>query len=181
VIGMSGWGSNRSQGLASARQLVEALSRGWRPSPIGVPLHLPEGERCFTREQVEVFQFTEGEASYTHKSTAGYGLMGLAMATATHAGNKRRARRALRQAEARFRKVDEGTMYLTNRRFAIQGKGQWVDLWFDSIRMSNCDGEAIELQLANNAPLALRVWPADYHFALFRWLAHGELVQPPQA
>jgi hypothetical protein len=177
---MNGWNPNRERGLTAARQLVEALSSGWRPSPIGVPLHMPPGEFCYGQERVEIFQFMEGEAVYTHKSTMGFGLMGLAAAVTTTAGNKRRARRAMRKAEARFRKVDQGRMFLTNRRFALQGDSQWSDLWFDGIRMSSCDGEAIELHMANNPPLALRVWPADYHFAMFRWLAHGELVQLPQ-
>ena len=182
---MSGWGSsNRTESLEAARQLVQALNSGWRPSPLTVPVHLYPEEFCVFREKVEIFQFMEGEGVYTHKSSWGTGVLGLTLAATTAAGNRRRARKAAREMEARFRKVDDGIMFLTNRRFALQGDLQWTDLWFEGIRMSNCDGEAIELQLANSPPLALRVWPADYHFAMFRWLAYGELVglsdqQPP--
>ncbi len=181
---MSTWGSvsyaqHRHQGLAAARQLVGALSAGWRPTPIAAPFHLQQGESCFVREQVQVLQYLEGDGRYVHRSRVGFGAAGMAMVAAAAIGNSSRRRAAERDAQGRFRVIEQGTLFLTDQRFAIQGTRQWIDVWFPTVRMSTSDGEAITLHITDHAPTQLRVWPPDYHFALFRWLAYGELAHPP--
>lgn len=54
---------------------------------------------------------------------------------------------AARHAMAQWRPIDEGRVFVTNRRFAVQGSQQWNDIWYGSIRMSDCDSLAILIHL----------------------------------
>jgi len=126
-----------------------------------------------------VYQYLEGDGSYVHKTRVGFGFLGLAVAAGTAAGNKVREGRASAEAAARYRLVEQGPMYLTDQRLSVQGSAQWIDLWHSNVRASSCDGEAINLTVADLPPIQLRVWAADYWYVLFRWLAHNELVQLP--
>ncbi|MEU9406847.1 hypothetical protein AB0E08_14350 [Streptomyces sp. NPDC048281] len=168
--------------MAAAERLAQGLTSGWRPEAMQVPVHLASGEGCFAHENAQVLQFLEGDGTYLHKTSFGFSLVGLAMTMGTAIGNQARRRRAMQEAEGRFRPVDGGRMYMTNHRIAVQGRHQWIDLWFEDIRMSSCDTSCVYLTMGHTPPVALRVWPAPYHFTLYRWLAHGEIVhagQPP--
>jgi hypothetical protein len=97
----------------------------------------------------------------------------------TAAGNSARRARAAREAAPRFRPVDEGTVYLTDRRFVLQGRIQWSDYWHENVRMSTCDGSSITFELSGAPPIQLHVWPIDYYFALFHYLAYNDIIQIP--
>lgn len=169
----------RKQSLNEARNLTQALGSGWRPSALTVPIHLRPGEVCYAHGPAQVLQYLEGDGTYVHKSRAGFGMLGLAVVVGTAIGNKARASRAAQRAAPQFRQVDDGPLYLTDMRFAIQGRTQWIDLWHENIRMSSCDSDSISLDIADLPPIKLRIWPVDYYFALFRFLAHNEILQIP--
>jgi len=162
-----------------ARKLTEALSGGWRPDPIRTPIQLQPNEHCYAQEPVQVWQYLEGDGSYILKGGGGSGLVGVAVVAGTAMGNIARRRRAAREAAPRFRPVDQGTLFVTDMRFAIHGETQWTDLWYEHIRMSNCDSNGITLHLSNMPPTQLQVWPCDYHFALYHFLASGEIIEIP--
>jgi hypothetical protein len=161
------------------RRLTEGLSRGWRPEPIRVPIQLQPGEHCYAHGNAQVWQFLEGDSSYVHKSRLGFGLVGMAMVAGTAVGNTARKSRAAKEAAPRFRPVEQGPFYLTDRRFAIQGQTQWVDLWFSEIRMASCDSVGITLHISGLPPTQLQMWPIDYFFALYHFLANGEIIEIP--
>lgn len=177
--GSSPGGMSRYAGLAKARQLVGALESGWRPSPIAIPAHLESGESCYWHDRVQVAQWLEGSGDYLHKTAIGFGMVGLAAKGLTALGNKSRRNRAAVEYQARYRVVDEGGLYLTDRRFLVQGPRQWTDIWFGHVRTSGSDGEAVYLEMTGEPTLRLQVATPDHLFAFFRWLAHGELAHPP--
>jgi hypothetical protein len=168
---------DRRMAIAAGDRLADGLSSGWRPPEMRAPFHLGPNESCFSQENTEVLQYLEGDGTYTHTSASGSGAIGVALVVGSMIGNHARRQRAASEAAPRFRVVDGGRMYLTNRRFSVQGQHQWIDLWFEDIRMSSCDGASVNLTMGSIPAVALRVWPAPYHFALFRWLAHGEIVR----
>ncbi|MEU1480688.1 hypothetical protein [Streptomyces sp. NPDC005760] len=167
----------RETAIAAADRLADALSSGWRPQEIPAPFHMQPGEGCFGTENTQVLQYLEGDGSYWHTSAFGTGAVGIALTMGSMFGNRVRRQRAEAEAAPRYRLVEAGRMYLTNRRFSVQGQHQWIDLWFGDIRMSSCDGAAVFLTMGSIPAVALRVWPAPYHFTLFRWLAHSEIVR----
>jgi len=168
---------DRRTAIAAADRLADGLSSGWQPQEMPAPFHLRPGEGCFSQENTQVLQYLEGDGTYTHTSASGSGAIGVALVMGSMLGNHARRQRAAAEAAPRFRVVDAGRMYLTNRRFSVQGQHQWIDLWFEDIRMSSCDGASVFLTMGSIPAVALRVWPAPYHFALFRWLAHDEIIR----
>ena len=160
--------SSRSEG----RKLSVALASGWRPTGIAVPIQLRPGEVCYAHGQVQLWQFLEGDGSYIHKTRFGLSAVGLAMAAGTVAGNAARKSRAAREAEARFRPVDDGVLYLTDMRFAIHGRMQWTDLWYEDIRMVSCDSVGLTVQASGIPAIQLFSWPIDYFFVLYHYLAN---------
>lgn len=164
---------------AEGRKLTEALSTGWQPDPVAVPIQLQRGESCYAYNAAQLWQYLEGDGTYIHKSGGGFGLLGVAFAAGTAIGNSARKSRAAREAAARFRPVDQGTLYLTDRRFAVQGQAQWTDLWFGELRMSSCDGSSITLHMSGLPPMQIHTWPIDYYFALFHFLSTGNIIQIP--
>jgi hypothetical protein len=162
--------------LQAGQELVAALKAGWRPSPRPAPFHLPAGEVCYSQHAAQVSQLLEGDGTYLKKSTFGIGLVPFAMMATNAVGNSARKHRAAREAAPRFRPIDAGPLYLTNKRLAIQGQ-QWIDLWYDDIRMSYVDESAVTLELAGSTPVQLQTWPAYWVFAMLRFVAHGEIVE----
>ncbi len=73
-----------------------------------------------------------------------------------------------------------GELFVTNRRFAIQGARQWIDLWYQNIRMANCNGRAIELEMSGSPRIALEISAPDYWFVMFNKLAYDRIVMPPE-
>ena len=68
---------------------------------------------------------------------------------------------------------------MTDMRFAVQGQTQWVDLWYQNIRMSSCDGTSITIHITDIPPTQLHVWPTDYYFALYHFLANNKIIEIP--
>ena len=91
-----------------------------------------------------------------------------------------RKARAVREAAPQgWHPVDQGMLYLTNRRFAMQGQVQWHDLWFVHIHMSCCDSRTIQLKMSGSPPAALKVHGPDWWFVMFNKLAYDRVVNPP--
>lgn len=166
----------QSQSLAAGQQLTGALARGWRPAPIRVPFHLPPGECCYSHHQGDIAQLLAGDGTYVKKSTFGIGVLPFAMMAANAVGNSHRRNAAAREAMPRFRLLDSGNVYLTDRRLAIQGRMGWIDVWYQDIRMSYCDGIAVRLEMAGAPPLRLCAWPAYWIYAMIRFMSLGEIV-----
>ena len=162
--------------LAAGQELVAALRGGWTPTPQPSPFHVRPGEACYSSHRARVSQMLEGDGSYVKKSTFGIGLVPFAMMASNAVGNSVRKHRAAREAEARFRPIDAGALYLTNKRLAIQGQ-QWHDIWYDDMRMSYASEQAIILELAGGPPVQLETWPAYWVFDMLRFVAHGEIVE----
>lgn len=172
------------------RELAGAFNRGVEPKAVDVPMALRRDEFCFGHSGVLLLYYTEAEAAYLKKS-GGYvigsspggfalgALFSAAKFTTNVVGNQVRKSRAAREAAAQWRPVDQGTLYLTNRRFAVQGQAQWHDLWFDDIRMSDCDGRIIRLEMVGSPPLGVQVPGPDWWFVMFNKLAYGRVVMPP--
>ena len=164
---------------AEGRKLTAALAAGQRPTAKTVPFRLSPDEACYAEGPAQLWQFLEGDGTYVHKSGGGFGLLGLAVVAGTAAGNRARRSRAGREAAPRFRPVDEGTVYVTDKRFVIHGQTQWTDLWFENIRVATCDGTSITFELSGAPPMQLHVWPIDYYFALFHFLAYNDIIEVP--
>lgn len=164
---------------AEARKLTAALSAGQRPTVQPVPFRLTPGEACYAQGPAQLWQFLEGDGTYVHKSRGGFGLLGLALVAGTAAGNARRRSRAEQEAAPQFRPVDQGTIYLTDKRFTLQGQAQWTDITFENVRVARCDSVSITFELFGAPPLKVLAWPIDYYFALFHFLAYNDIIQIP--
>jgi len=186
---MSEW-QGTSPSRRTGRSLAQALRAGTQPQPIRARVHLEAEEFCVAELPVTVHQLLAGDGSYTHKS-GGYiigssvagAVLGGAFSAARFAvnvtGNQLREWRAARDAALQWRPVDAGRLYLTNRRFAIQG-AIWTDLWFRDIRLSGCDSEAIELHATGESPIRFEIPEPDYWFVLFNKLAFDTVVDAPE-
>ncbi|MEU4540574.1 hypothetical protein AB0G15_37620 [Streptosporangium sp. NPDC023825] len=174
----------------AGRGLALAFSRGLQPQAVDARMALHRDEFCVGQTPILLLCFTEAEAEYLRKS-GGYVVGGspggfvlgsmysAARLTGNIVGNRMRKAKAAREAAAQWRPVDQGTLYLTNRRFAVQGQSQWRDLWFENIRMSDCDGHAIRLEMSGSPSTALQVHNPDYWFVMFNKLAYDKVVTPP--
>ncbi|MEU4835720.1 hypothetical protein [Streptosporangium sp. NPDC023615] len=175
---------------AAGRELAHAFGRGVRPQAVDARMVLDRDEFCVGQVPAVVLLLTDAEAEYVRKS-GGYVLGGspaglvlgsmfsAARFTSNVVGNRMRKARAAREAAPQWRPADEGTLYLTNRRFAVQGRLQWHDLWFEHIRMSDCDGLTIRLELSGSPSTMLEVPHPDYWFVMFNKLAYDKVVVPP--
>lgn len=164
---------------AEGRKLAAALTNGWRPPALKVPIQLQPGENCYAHSQVQLWQFLEGDGSYVHKTRFGLSVVGLTMAAGTAVGNSARKARAAREAAPKFRPVDEGILYLTDIRFAIQGKMQWTDLWYEDIRMISCNSASMTIHASSIPPIQLYAWPIDNFFMLYHFLANHNIIAVP--
>ena len=159
--------------------LAKWLRSGWTPTPIQAPFPLQPDETCVGVVDGVVEQWLEGDGSYVHKSVAwAGGVGGLALGAATSAiGNARRRAKAAKEAAERWRAVDNPRIYITNQRFAMQGR-QWVDLWYPTLRTVTYDQAGVVVQTAGASAMRLRMLPPDYWFVLLRHLAYGEITDP---
>jgi hypothetical protein len=172
----------------AGRELAITFASGAQPKPVHVGLSLYPGEFCVGFIAGLVLQWLDNDVEYTKKS-GGYMLGGGGVGIAYNAtrltsnllGNGIRKARARHQAAFRWRTVDQGNIFITNRRFAIQGAAQWIDLWYEDIRMADCNGQAIELQISGVPRTALQIWPPDYWFVMFNKLAYDRVFLPPAA
>jgi hypothetical protein len=170
----------------SGRELALAFARGAQPQPVPVPLTLRGGEICVGSSAGVVLQWLEGQGEYVKKSGGymfGGGGLGLAFntlrLTSNLVGNSARRTRAGREATLQWRPVDQAQVYVTNSRFALHGSSQWVDIWYEDIRMSDCDGSVIQLEIAGLPRTALQIAYPDYWFVMFHKLAYDRVLIPP--
>lgn len=183
--------SNRfRESRLAGRELALAFSRGIQPQAIDARMALHRGEFCVGQVPTLLLRFTDAEVSYVRKS-GGYVVGGspgglvfgtmysAARLTSNILGNQARKAKAAREAAPQWRPIDQGMLYLTNRRFAIQGQVQWHDLWFEHVRMSDCDGQIIQLEMSGLPSTALEVHGPDYWFVMFNKLAYDKVVMPP--
>jgi hypothetical protein len=169
------------------KELATAFSRGVPPQPVATNLHLGPGEACFGQMPVTLLQWLEGDGGYM-KHGGGYvfggGAVGAVWNTARFAtnvvGNSKRRKDAEREAAGAWRPVDQGYLYLTNRRFAITAS-QWIDLWYEHVRTSEAGWGCIRLQLSGMPATALQIPYVDYWYVMFMKLAFGRVVMPPDA
>ena len=171
---------------ASGRRLATAFHNGAVPQPIAVRMALQPGEFCAGQIPVHIYQWLEGDGSYVKRSggwVIGGGVLGAmvsAVSVASNvAGNAARRASAARDAAGQWRHVETGTVYLTNRRWSIQGSTTWYDWWFNGIRMSDCDSKMIIFELAEVPRSAFVLPEPDYWYVMFHKLAYDEVVMPP--
>lgn len=170
----------------AGRELASALARGVQPQPVPVRLTLQAGEFCVGTTAGVILQWLDSEGEYTKKSGGylfGGGGVGLAYnavrLSSNLMGNSIRKARASRQAASQWRTVESGNVFVTDRRFAIQGARQWIDLWYQEIRMADCNGRAIELEIGGLPRTALQIPTPDYWFVMFNKLAYDRILLPP--
>jgi hypothetical protein len=163
----------------AGRNLAFAIQAGVPIQIIDCPFRLRHAEKCVATGQVAVMRYFATDAEWVEKRGGGFGLltMGL-MGTAHMIGNANRKSEALRRATAQWRTVDQGRMWLTTERFAIQG-AEWTNLWHEGVDMADCDGLAVELHLEGMPPTRLRISYADWWFVMMQWVGFGHLVMPP--
>lgn len=171
----------------AGRELAHAFNQGAQPQEVSVGIVLPAGEFCVGVTAGSVLEWAESEGQYTKKSGGymfgggGFGMaFNAARLTANVMGNSIRKSNAGHEAAFQWRPLDQGRLFVTNRRFAIQGAGQWIDLWYDNIRMADCNGRAIELEMSGSPRTALEMPTPDYWFVMFNKLAYDRIVMPPE-
>lgn len=169
----------------SGRRLAAAFQHGAAPQPINVRLALQRGEYCVGAIPVIIYQWLEGDGEYIKRSggwVLGGGVAGALFSavnvTSNVVGNAARRARAARDAAGAWRQVDSGTAYLTNERWSVQTSTTWIDWWFNGVRMSDCDGKMITLDLAGVPRTGLVMPEPDYWFVMFHKLAYDRVMMP---
>ena len=177
-----------AQSRQAGRDLARAFAGGAQPQPVSVRLALHAGEFCVGVTAGPILQWLDSEGEYTKKSGGylfGGGGVGLAFnavrLTSNLMGNGVRKARASREAAFQWRPVESGQVFVTNRRFAIQGARQWIDLWYQDIRMADCNGRAVELEISGLPRTALQITMPDYWFVMFNKVAYDRILLPPAA
>lgn len=164
--------------VLAASGLSEALRAGSRPQPIASDIVVGPGEAVYAHAGVQILQHTGAQVSY---SRGGFLAVGNPMVmAATLAGsalyNRHNRRKAVAQAAPQWRHLDEGIMYLTNARIALQGRTGWVDVSYPALRATHCDGEGLIVYVNAEPPFKLQTWCPGWYYALLRYLAYGEIV-----
>lgn len=169
----------------AGRQLAMAFSKGASPQPVGVKLAMRKGEFCVGEIPVIIYLWAEGDGAYVKRSGGwilGGGLVGAAYSavslTSNAVGNAARRSKAAKEAAFQWRQAESGTIYLTNQRWSIQTPSKWLDWWFSAVRMSDCDGKMITLDLADMPRAGLVMPVPDYWFVMFNKLAYDQVVMP---
>lgn len=171
----------------AGRELAQAFNQGAQPQEVPVGIVLPAGEFCVGVTAGSVLEWADSEGQYMKKSGGyvfgggGFGMaFNAARLTTNVMGNSIRKARAGREATFQWRPLDQGRLFVTNRRFAIQGASQWIDLWYQDIRMADCNGRAIELEMSGSPRTALEIPVPDYWFVMFNKLAYDRIVMAPE-
>src|SRR5689334_10389486 len=171
----------------AGRELAQACNQGAQRQKVSVGIVLSAGEFCAGVTAGSVLEWADSEGQYIKKS-GGYlfGGGGIGMAfnaarlTTNVMGNSIRKARAGREAAFQWRSLDQGRLFVTNHRFAIQGARQWIDLWYQDIRTADCNGRVIELEMSGSPRTALEIPTPDYWFVMFNKLAYDRIVMPPE-
>lgn len=168
----------------TGNELADKLDGGWTPPQVTVPMRLSAGESCYAQAPVKVSQFYGTDAEWTVKMVHGLSAVGITMKMFTAMGNSRRKAKAEREAEAQWRDVAEGTVFLTDKRVVIRHKEGWESFAYQSMMQAEFDGTAITFEGEGWSPTRLYVGDAGYFFVLFHFLAFGQvtrLAQPTSA
>ena len=171
----------------AGRELAHAFNQGAQPQAISTSIVLPAGEFCVGVTAGSVLEWADSEGQYVKKGGGyvfgggGFGIaFNAARLTGNVMGNSIRKARAGREAAFQWRPLDQGQLYVTSRRFAVQGVRQWIDLWYQDIRMADCNGRAIELEMSGSPRTALEIPAPDHWFVMFNKLAYDRIVMPPE-
>lgn len=164
--------------VLAAHRLSEALRAGSRPQPIASGIALGPGEAVYAHAGVQILQHTGAQVAH---SRGGFLALGNPMLmAATVAGSVLYNRHSRKKAEARaapqWRPVDDGLMYLTNSRIALQARSAWIDLPYSAMRATHCDADGLVVYWNGEPPVMLRTWCPGWHYVLMRFLAYGEIV-----
>ncbi len=164
--------------LIAANRLSSFLRRGGSPEPILASIPLFESEQVYSAQTFSLYEFAGRNVTYNRTL---FGIGSPMMFAATLAGsalfNYSRKQRAIAEAAAQWRVVSQGTAFVTNLRFGLQGLSGWFDVPFDAIRNSDLapyEGILFFLDGANPMKLVLP-WP-EYHFLLFQFLAYRRVI-----
>ena len=167
----------REESILAAAEFSAGLRAGCRPNPIPAAIQLFENEQVYADAPVQVVQFAEAEVTYQQQNNIYFGESASEMigfAVGQHLVNRSQQRKAEAMAAAQWRVVDEGNVYLTNGRFACALRQQWVDLWYQELRASQCDGDGVILWYEGMPPTKLRFAHPEWMWVMFRHLAYGE-------
>jgi hypothetical protein len=170
----------------AGRELAHAFNQGAQPQAVSASIVLVAGEFCVGVTAGSVFEWADSDGQYVKKGGGyvfgggGFGMaFNAARLTTNVMGNSIRKARAGREATFQWRPLDQGQLFITNRRFAIQGARQWIDLWYQNVRLADCNGRAIELEMSGSPRTALQIPAPDYWFVMFNKLAYDRIVMPP--
>jgi uncharacterized RDD family membrane protein YckC len=176
--------TSSEDGLIAAARLSHALQQGWRPPALQTgEVALAAGEQVYARARVERWEYYAQSVKYNSGFlllfggffSFAYSLIGSLI---FHQWQKGKAQS---EAMTQWRPIDAGTLYITNYRLAIMGQQGWLDIPYPAIRASECDGTGIVVRLDQYQPIKLRVGLPECLFALFRFLAYGEISRLPSA
>ena len=165
----------------AGRSLAYAIQHGAPIHTIPCPIRLGPDEQCVGTGPVSLLQYVGADVQWTEKHGGGWGLGSiLVMGAANAIGNSSRKAAAMRQAAVQWRVVDQGRMWLTNQRFAVQAS-EWINLWHENVNMSCCDGLAIELHFDGMPPTRLRMPYADWWYVMMQWVGFSVLTFPSES
>jgi hypothetical protein len=177
VSGVDGFDAGRVP--TTAYELADAFEAGWWPPQIAVPIRLEVEEACYAQSPVQVFQFLEADSDYMHKYVGGLHPAVIPLKMMTALGNSMRKSKAAREGAAQWRPVDQGTVFITNRRLAVRGSQGWQSISYSHVMEASCDHASIKVQGEGMAPTMLAMPNADYLFVMFYRLAFNQILHPP--
>lgn len=170
--------SESQRGLIEAKRLSDHLHRGGHLEELASPIPLFAGEALFSKVPFAVSEFS-GRDAYYNQTWVGVGtpLMFAATLGVSAMANQARKRRARAEAAPQWRQLNQGVLYMTNQRLAMQGALGWWDVHLGSIRNSDVvPGDGMVLFLDGSNPMKVSMpWP-EWHFVLFHYLAYGRVL-----
>jgi hypothetical protein len=166
------------ESLLRAAEWANHFRAGGEPKPIPSPIRMQEGEQLYLNGPVTLGEHTAQTVTYEQSGFLAIGSVGFVAATAIGSAllNSHRRQQAERQAALQWRMVDTGTFYLTDRRFALQLRQTWTDLWHEPLRASEIDVNGIILWFAGMAPTKLLVLNHIWVYLLFKHIVDREIV-----
>lgn len=168
--------ASRAGGVA----LADYFAAGGQPQAIAAPYRLNDGEFCVAGVQGTVYQWLEGDGSYTTRTVMFGGVVGMAVGLGASAvGNSIAKSRAAARAAVAWRPVEQAWVSLTNQRVVIHGSSWW-DLWHEHLNMVRCDGLGVELHQSGIPALRLEIPGPDWFTVMLHKVAWDQVVHPPR-
>jgi hypothetical protein len=84
---------------------------------------------------------------------------------------------AERAAAIQWRTINEGAVFLTNRRICLQGRVTWVDLDYEAVRSLEALPDGVVLHQSGRPPLKLVTSWLEYFYVMLSSLALGRKVK----